>query len=60
MAVTPDLAGGRLTIDLRALVANWKMLAQKAEQAECAAVVKADAYGCGIEAGGGARANAGG
>ncbi len=45
----PDLAGGRLTIDLGALVSNWHMLAKNAGQAECGAVVKANAYGCGIE-----------
>jgi alanine racemase len=42
-------AGGLLTIDLSAIVANWRLLAQRAAPAECAAVVKADAYGCGIE-----------
>lgn len=40
---------GRLTIDLSALKANWKALARRAEPAEAAAVVKADAYGLGIE-----------
>ena len=49
MSAHPDLAGGRLTIDLGALVANWKLLAKHAGKAECAAVVKANAYGCGIE-----------
>ena len=44
-----DLAGGRLTIDLAALVANWRHLARLAGSAECGAVVKANAYGCGIE-----------
>ncbi len=38
-----------LTIDLGALVANWRELAALAAPAECAAVVKADAYGIGIE-----------
>ena len=42
-------AGGLLTIDLAAIEANWKALARRAMPAECAAVVKADAYGCGIE-----------
>ena len=41
-------AGLRLTIDLGALAANWKELARLAVPAECAAVVKADAYGLGI------------
>jgi len=45
----PDLAGGRLTIDLNALVSNWKYLSSLAGKAECAAVVKANAYGIGIE-----------
>lgn len=38
-----------LTIDLGALVANWRALAQMAAPAECAAVVKADAYGLGLD-----------
>ena len=42
-------AGAILTIDLAALVANWHALAGRASGAECAAVVKADAYGCGTE-----------
>ncbi|HZT25268.1 MAG TPA: alanine racemase [Pseudolabrys sp.] len=41
-------AGGILTIDLAALEANWRALAQRALPAECAAVVKADGYGCGL------------
>jgi alanine racemase len=41
--------GVRLTIDLGALVRNWRRLARLAAPAECAAVVKADAYGIGIE-----------
>lgn len=41
-------AGGRLTVDLAALVDNWRHLARLAAPAECGAVVKADAYGCGI------------
>ncbi len=40
---------GRLTIDLGAIKANWMALARRAEPAETAAVVKADAYGLGIE-----------
>lgn len=43
------IAGGRLTTDLAALAANWRFLATKSEPAECAAVVKANAYGLGIE-----------
>jgi alanine racemase len=41
-------AGGILTIDLGAIAANWRVLGALAPSAECAAVVKADAYGCGI------------
>lgn len=45
----PDVeSGGILTIDLAAIVANWRELARRAAPAKCAAVVKADAYGCGI------------
>jgi alanine racemase len=39
--------GARLTIDLGAIAANWRLLAERGG-APCAAVVKADAYGCGI------------
>lgn len=42
-------AGGILTVDLAAIAANWRTLAHRALPAECAAVVKADGYGCGIE-----------
>ncbi len=49
MGIDPDLAGGRLTIDLGALQRNWSLLNQRAGDAECAAVVKANAYGIGIE-----------
>src|SRR6266536_677918 len=41
-------AGGILSIDLSALVANWRELGARAAGAECAAVVKADGYGCGL------------
>jgi alanine racemase len=45
------LAGstGILTIDLDAIVANWRKLEKTGVPAECAGVVKADAYGCGID-----------
>lgn len=47
----PDAeAGGILTIDLGALAQNWRTLRGRAGKAECAAVVKADGYGLGIEA----------
>src|SRR4051812_5287008 len=39
---------GVLTIDLDAIVANWRKLEKRGVPAECAAVVKADAYGCGL------------
>jgi alanine racemase len=42
-------AGGVLGIDLSAIEANWRALASRVSPAECSAVVKADAYGCGIE-----------
>lgn len=42
-------AGGILTIDLGAIEANWKKLRSMAMPTDCAAVVKADAYGCGLE-----------
>ncbi len=41
--------GGVLRVDLSAIVFNWRSLMQRAVPADCAAVVKADAYGCGIE-----------
>lgn len=41
--------GGILTINLAAIVKNWRELARRAAPAQCAAVVKADGYGCGIE-----------
>ena len=40
---------GVLTVDLDAIVANWKKLEKTAVPAECAAVVKANAYGLGAE-----------
>src|SRR5438270_14011554 len=40
-------AGAVLDIDLGAIVANWRFLAERAAPAECAAVVKANAYGLG-------------
>ena len=42
-------AGGVVAIDLAAIAANWKRLYGMTIPVECAAVVKADAYGCGIE-----------
>src|SRR5882757_10477924 len=52
-------ANGVLTVDLDAIVANWRKLEKTAVPAECAAVVKANAYGCGAEQVARALANAG-
>src|ERR1700681_505542 len=41
-------SSGVLTVDLDAIVANWRKLEKTAVPAECAGVIKADAYGCGI------------
>lgn len=43
----PASARAVMEIDLSALQANWRLLAHKAAPAQCAAVVKADAYGLG-------------
>ncbi|MFC5583864.1 alanine racemase [Nitratireductor kimnyeongensis] len=45
--VDPRVAGGRLTVDLDALAANYRFLAEQSTPAEAGAVVKADAYGLG-------------
>ena len=45
---TPE-TGGMLTIDLAASVANWQALARQLVTVECAAVVKANAYGLGLK-----------
>lgn len=37
-------------IDLAAIAENWRRLGAQAPDTECAAVVKADAYGCGLTA----------
>jgi alanine racemase len=42
-------AGGILTINLSAIEANWQLLGRQAMPSECAAVIKANGYGCGIE-----------
>jgi len=52
-ALTPEgaavaAATGVLSVDLDAICANWRKLEKTAVPAECAAVIKADAYGCGI------------
>ena len=48
-AATLATATGVLTVDLDAIVANLRKLEKTAVPAECAGVVKADAYGCGDE-----------
>jgi alanine racemase len=40
--------GGTLTVDLAAIEANWRVLSHELLTVECAAVVKADAYGLGL------------
>ncbi|MDA1324260.1 MAG: alanine racemase [Proteobacteria bacterium] len=47
--VTATHAGAILTIDLDAVAANYALLSKKSPGAVCAAVVKADAYGVGLE-----------
>lgn len=59
ISVDPRIATGRLTIDLDALVANWRFMAEKSGKARTAAVVKADAYGTGLETSATALAGAG-
>jgi alanine racemase len=47
--IDPGEAGGVLTIDTAAIAENWRRLAARAPRAECAAAVKADAYGTGVD-----------
>jgi alanine racemase len=42
-----DHTGAVLGVDLMGIVANWRTLAARVAPADCAAVVKADAYGLG-------------
>jgi alanine racemase len=49
MAAALATATGVLTVDLDAIVANWRKLEKAAVPAECAGVIKANAYGCGVE-----------
>ena len=44
----PLSARAVLTVDLTALRANWARLNQASGRAECAGVIKADAYGLGL------------
>src|SRR5450631_3646219 len=48
-AAATATATGVLTVDLDAIVANWHKLEKAAVPAECGGVIKADAYGCGLE-----------
>lgn len=48
LASVPE-TGGTLKIDLAAIEANWRRLSHLLCTAECAAVVKANAYGLGLE-----------
>ncbi len=51
LRISSTLAGGRITIDLGAVAANWRMLADRVgETVATAAVVKGDGYGIGLEA----------
>ncbi len=43
------LAGARITIDLNAMAKNWQKFAELAPKSETGAVVKANAYGLGLE-----------
>src|SRR6202035_829472 len=49
LAAALATASGVLTVDLDAIVANWRKLEKTAVPAECAAVIKANAYGCGVD-----------
>src|SRR3954447_869041 len=59
LAAAHASATGLLTVDLDAIVANWRKLEKTAVPAECAGVVKANAYGCGADQVARALANAG-
>lgn len=52
-SINPNLftqqAGANLRIDLSALARNYRYLSEKVAPAQCAAVVKADAYGLGMK-----------
>jgi alanine racemase len=47
--LTDPETGGTLTIDLDAVEANWRALGHELVPVECAAVVKANGYGLGLE-----------
>lgn len=48
-AIVPEDARAVLTINLEALRANWATINRNSGAAECAGVIKADAYGLGLE-----------
>ena len=49
MSTSFEHSGAILTIDLDAIAANYRLLRDRFQGSECAAVVKADAYGLGTE-----------
>ncbi len=49
LVAAPPLRAAQLGIDLAAIAANYRWFAQRAAPAACAACVKADAYGLGVE-----------
>lgn len=46
---SPAIAGAVLRIDLDAIAANWQILRDRTAPGECGGVVKANAYGLGID-----------
>jgi len=44
-----ETSAGVLNIDLAALAANWRLLKERLNGADCGAAIKADAYGLGAE-----------
>ena len=46
---SPETSTGILTIDLGALAANWRLLKDRLNGADCGASIKADAYGLGAD-----------
>jgi len=48
-SIDPRICGGRLSIDVAALAANYRLLSSMAHPARVAGVVKANAYGLGLD-----------
>ena len=46
---TPELACATLNVDLKVLQDNWRRLAGDTKPAICAATIKGDGYGLGLE-----------